>query len=317
MNYFNLYKKRGDLIGLSCSENRVINMIDRIEEDFENDESFRKASVNFNTEDCIDTRFSEDKANLFLKYFLFKPNDNKRVKEGMYLTIKEGIFLLSEINMNGTYRKGEAYICNQILRTKGLKDIPCYADNTTYGVKGLTDNNYFKESDKKLKIKVQANNVTLKYYEGQRFLFGSSSDFTTSSDVKNEWVCYMITSKDFTVLKNQYVLELTKTTIEPGKDDVINGIAYNEANTISGNIEEKKDIEYKIISKVKKVKVGTKIDISILPCTAELRSNNDRVKLSKIKSGEYKCEGINATGYSTLNLVENNKILTSINILVY
>ncbi|MGL4569427.1 MAG: hypothetical protein ACRCVJ_00005, partial [Clostridium sp.] len=139
MDYFDLYKSRAVFVGTNESENRVINMCDSIERDFKNDNAYRKAIINFDDTNTIDCRFSEDENNLFLKYFLFVPSDNNKVIEGMYLTTKEGVFLLSEVNMDDIYKTGEAYICNQVLKIKGVKDILCFADNTSYGVKGSKD----------------------------------------------------------------------------------------------------------------------------------------------------------------------------------
>lgn len=299
MDYFDLYKARCEFIGTSTSENRVINMKDNIERDFQNDATYRKAYINFDENNTIDCRYSEDEADLFKKYFLFKPSDSDRVINGMYITTKKGTFLISETNMSDIYKKAEAYICNVNLRVKGLPDMPCFADNTTYGVKGLKDIYYYKESDKKLKIKVQANNITLKYFEGQRFLFGSNSEFITDMDVKNEWVCYNITSKDFIVLDNQYVLELTKTALMPGKDDFINGIAWNEENSVLNSLEKEETNKEEVIEKsqtvepnmdlkVTKLKGGESLEIKAEPNNAELKVIGTSVKLEKMKEGLYK-----------------------------
>lgn len=321
MDYYELYRQRALMNGDSESNHRVINMTDNIERSFANDPSYRKAKINF-TDKEVDVRFSENKASLFLKYFLFRPRDYEIAKDGTYLTIDEGTFILSESVMNSIYKKSEAYYCNQVLKAKGLKDMYCFADNTTYGVKGLKDNDYFKESDKKLKIIVQANNTTLKYYEGQRFLFGSQSAFTTSNDVKNEWVCYTITSKDFTVLKNQYVLELTKGVIEPSKDDLINGVAYNDLAVTDEGKENKPDVEDtkpEIIVKQSKIKASERLKVTINPKNAVLESASDRIKITHIKDNEYEMLGIKGKvmEYVDINLKENDKILLTKKILVY
>lgn len=321
MNYFDFYRTKLENIGVSVSENRVINMKNKIELNFKEDGSYRSAIINFDESNKIDCRFSEDKADLFKKYFLFKPSDINSVIEGMYLKIKEGLFLLSEINMSDIYKKGEAYTCNSVLKAKGLPDMPCFADNTTYGVKGLKDNDYFKESDKKLKIKVQANNVTLKYFEGQRFLFGSHSNFTSEEEIKNEWVCYKVNSKDFTVLKNQYVLELTKDVLQPSLDDLINGIAFNkELNTDVDNSKnnEKPDdeVEPDIILNTNKCKVGQVIDISITPDNATLQTD-DYGKLRFINPGKYSFTGVKSGDHATLQLIKENKVLKEEYILIY
>lgn len=332
MNYFELYKNRFKDLGNSTSENRVINMTNNIESLFKDDGSYREAIINFNSNNKIDCRFSESPSNLFEKYFLFKPSDFNNVEDGMYLEIDEGVFLLSELNLDKIYRKGKAFVCNSILKAKGLKDMPCYADNTTYGVKGLQDNDYFKESDKRLKIKVQANDTTVNYYEGQRFLFGSNSSFTDSNKTKNEFVCYKVTSKDFTVLKNQYVLELTKDQLQPSLDDLENGIAYNEkvieapkeenvdiinkGNIIEDNITEDSNVEPNIILSSDKCKVGENMIISITPMNAELITD-EFGKLELIGRGRYKFTGIKSGDYATLQLVKGDKILKEDYILIY
>ena len=177
MDYFDLYKARCEFVGTSTSENRVINMKDSIERDFQNDATYRKAYINFDENNIIDCRYSEDEADLFKKYFLFKPSDSDRVINGMYITTKKGTFLISETNMSDIYKKAEAYICNVNLRVKGLPDMPCFADNTTYGVKGLKDIYYYKESDKKLKIKVQAIPFIKSSFPGINAVFVSSKTY--------------------------------------------------------------------------------------------------------------------------------------------
>ena len=321
MNYFDFYRAKLKNVGVSASENRVINMRNKIELNFKEDDSYRSAIINFDENNKIDCRFSEDKADLFKKYFLFRPSDTNNVIEGMYLKIKDGLFLLSEINMSDLYKKGEAYICNSVLKARGLPDMPCFADNTTYGVKGLKDNNYFKESDKKLKIKVQANNVTLKYFEGQRFLFGSHSVFTSEEEIEDEWVCYKVTSKDFTVLKNQYVLELSKDVLQPSLDDLVNGIAFNEKLDIKLDIteEDKKsdnDSEANIDLRVDKCKVGETIDISIIPNDATLQSD-EYGKLVLISPGKYRFIGVKGGDYATIQLIKDGKTLKEEYVLVY
>lgn len=329
MDYFDLYKARVSKLGADTSDNRIMNMKEKIDYNFKNDGSYRLAIVNFDENNTLDCRFSEDNHDLFKKYFLFKPEDTHKVKEGLYLKIDEGLFLLSEINMSTIEKKGEAYICNNVLRAKGLPDVPCFANNTTYGVKGLKDNNYFKESDKRLRIKIQANNITLKYYEGQRFLFNSNSDFTSEEEIRNEWVCYKVTSKDFTVLKNQYVLELTKDTIKPSLDDLVNGIAFNEKlknnsekdevladkSKDTDNQEEETNVEPDIFT-VEKCKVGEKIKIKINPEDAELKTD-EYGKLILINKGEYEFIGVLAGDYATLQLIKNEKILKEKYILIY
>lgn len=331
MDYFDLYKARCEFVGTSTSENRVINMVDSIERDFINDATYRKAYVNFDKNNIIDCRYSEDDADLFKKYFLFKPSDSKRVLNGIYITTEEGTFLISETNTSNIYKKAEAYICNVNLRVKGLPDMPCFADNTTYGVKGLKDNDYYKESDKKLKIKVQANNVTLKYFEGQRFLFGSNSDFITDMDVKNEWVCYNITSKDFIVLDNQYVLELTKTALMPGKDDFINGIAWNETNDVQNDnkdnyreenqetSDKSQNIEPSMDLKVTKLKGGSNLEIKVEPNNAELKIEGECAKLEKTKDGLYKLTAnvVKNPEVVKVTLILDDKEITKKGILIY
>lgn len=316
MDYFDIYKKRLKLKGDNKIQAKVNATTRKINRNFEKDPSFRNGIINLNKENNISCRFSENKTNLFLKYFLFKSEDIKKINIGSYITIEEGIFLLSEWNMSEIYRKAEAYICNQVLKAKGLKDMPCYADNTSYGVKGLKDNNYYKESDKKLKIKVQANNTTIHYYEGQRFLFNSKSSFIDRNKSKDEWICYEIIAKDFTVLQNQYVLELVRSTLIPSKDDLINGIAYNENLNIKNDVLNNNEFGT-MIKCDSKIKVGEIKKININPIDAKLIVNNNRIKLSEISEGIYKMIGIRGQGYTTVKLIKNNKELISKNILVY
>ena len=108
--------------------------------------------------------------------------------------------------------------CNQTLNWKGLdKPIPCWCDNSSYGTKGVIDNNLIKEYDGKILFYTQFNEKTAQIKQDMRFIFDHNKDSV-----------YTVVDINRVVTGNVLRLVMDKTEYQEGKDDLVNNIAYNE-----------------------------------------------------------------------------------------
>jgi len=114
------------------------------------------------------------------------------------------------------YKKCKIRECNQHFNLKGWdKPIPCWGDNTSYGVKGKIDTNYFTTTDGKFQFKIQKNKYTDMLDKDIRLIF-------------NHKYAYKIVECENIKDENIYVITVEKDEIL-AKDDLINNIAYNSS----------------------------------------------------------------------------------------
>lgn len=209
--------------------------------------------------------------------------------------------VFSRVDNHKSFKKAKIRYCNQTLMCAGQPyPIPCIADNTTYGTKGIKDNAYFEERDARLKVWVQKNNWTSKYKENMRFIF-------------NNRICYKITKIDDTVLDGIYTMECILDSIT-SLDDLEDNIAYNKGFSKKNDIPAE-DIEPKIILNSDKCKLGEVLDVYITPNDAELQVDNGKTTL--VSPGKYQFEGIKRNDYATLQLTKDNDILDEKYIYIY
>lgn len=230
-----------------------------------------------------------------------------KIKRGDYLEFdneyyNNGIFMVYSGMDNHKFNK-QAKIreCNQTLNCKGQsKPIPCIVDNTAYGVKGEKDNGYFLEFDARLKILVQKNKETDRYYEGMRFIF-------------NNKVAYKVTKVDDVVLNGIYILETTLTPLSP-LDDLKNNIAYNE------RFDNEKPVESYQILGFNKIRVGQieeyKIEPENLNVIYEL-DDDIHAQIFKQDNGTCKIKGLKSNGIVTLSAKIGQNIVSTKDIIVY
>lgn len=297
------------LQGGSIVKSSIKSTEDYLELEFRNDPSYRLAELNLKNGQTIDVRIIEDKADLFRKYFLFRPS--YKIINGSYLRIEEGVFIIENHFLKDLYPKAEALMCNLSIMVKGqTHPIPAYGNNTTYGTKGLKDNGYFKEQDAKLKIVIQANDETERYYEGMRLLIRVRSGHMTKN---NEFVAYKIMKKDFVVLDGIYILETALTSLSP-LDDLENGIAYNERFE-----NDKPSEEYQIMG-VDKIKVGRTECYELNPKRIDVVYEIDDISYAEITeqaNGICKIKALKSQGIITLSARCGTEILDEKDLILY
>ena len=211
MSYFERYKKRTSKRGRTQNEIMTNHAKEELERNFSHIIGCTPVLVNgkTNTEMII-----ESSTNDLEKKAIVKPSEVVAV--GDYFKFNTRLWLVRTINLDSIIPICSLLICNQKMNTRWFNTpIPCHANNTTYGSKGIIDNgSKFMELDAKTKIFIQKNYETDKLYLGYRFI------------LNNRFV-YKITEIDNTVYGGIYVItcQMDETY---DMDDFENNIAYNK-----------------------------------------------------------------------------------------
>lgn len=221
------------------------------------------------------------------------------INRGNYVEYKRSTYMIvTKVDEESFYQKCKIRECNQTLNCKGQsKPIPCVVDNTVHGT-GVKDNGYFVEYDSRLKILIQKNKETDRYYIGMRFIF-------------NNRFCYKITKVDNITSNEIYMIELVLSSLSP-LDDLENNIAYNE------KLEDNKPPEnYKIIG-ADKIKVGQistyKLEPQRLDIVYEIDDKNYATIVEQ-QNGECKVKALKQNGIVTLSAKCDSEILDEFNII--
>jgi len=144
---------------------------------------------------------------------------NTSIKQGSYVLYDNEIYLVvSDIDNHYYYKTVTLRKCNQTLNLKGWdKPIPCWGTNTSYGVKGEIDTNFFTIVDGKIQFKVQKNKYTDMIQKGTRFIFNHSERYL-----------YKVVECENILNNGIYTITVDKDVNYSAKDDLVNNIAYNE-----------------------------------------------------------------------------------------
>lgn len=146
------------------------------------------------------------------KNIMFRPDT--RVPVGAYISYNKKNYIIRELDTDQITPKALAFLCNRELNFKGVEyAIPCYTNSTTYGSKGILDQDKFYELDSKTKIFIQSNPITQGLKIGQRVMFA------------NKYV-YKITEIDDLVFPNMLTIVAQRDEAVP-MDDFKNNLAWN------------------------------------------------------------------------------------------
>lgn len=210
------------------------------------------------------------------KHILLRPDTH--IPVGAYISYNKKNYIVRELDTDQITPKALAFLCNRELNFKGVEyAIPCYTNSTTYGSKGILDQDKFYELDSKTKIFIQSNPITQKLEIGQRVMFA------------NKYV-YKITEIDDLVFPNMLTIVAQRDEALP-MDDFENNLAWNTYDATT----EKKDSRTFAITGGDKFKlhethtytfptsVQWKIDDPTIATIVE--QSNQFVKLQGIKRG--------------------------------
>ena len=236
------------------------------------------------------------------KYIFFRPDT--RVKTGSYISYNDKTYIVREVNIDVNTPKGDCYYCNQAISFKGLdEDVPCYSNSTTYGSKGILDQNKFYELDSKTKVYIQRNKYTETLRIGQRIMFA------------NEYV-YKITEIDDLVFKGMYTIVCQRDEILP-MDDFENNIAYNEFQTEVDKPETPSPDTVDITGETK-IKIGNEYTYTLTQTVEGCQWLIDDESIATIVSASDDSVTIAGavTGWITLSVTQGDIVLAEMDILV-
>lgn len=168
MGYLDRYRKRAALHGTTYREVMMNQEVEVFERDFTDILGWRMAQLN--EQENMDVVIQSTTNNL-TKSALLRPSDLERVGSGSYLTFDDETWIIRSINKSRLSPVAELYLCNQLINfPHAEKGVPCYANSTSFGTKGLTDTDKFYELDSKTRIYIQRNELTETLTLGYRFM---------------------------------------------------------------------------------------------------------------------------------------------------
>lgn len=210
MSYFERYKKRAVKNGVTQSELMTNQSKFHLERNFSHIIGCVKVLINEEREtEMVIKSLADDLEQVAIA----KPSEVVNV--GDYLRFNGRLWLIKSLNLDQLSPVCRVLHCNQALNTSWFKHpIPCHANNTTYGSKGIIDNgSKFMELDAKTKLYIQKNEETDLLYLGFRFIFN------------NRYV-YRITEIENTIFHGIYVVTCQMDESND-MDDFENNIAHN------------------------------------------------------------------------------------------
>ena len=222
------------------------------------------------------------------KYLLLRPNTT--VQTGAYITYNEKTYIVKEVNTDVLLPKADCYLCNRELNFRGEKHaIPCYTNSTTYGSKGILDQDKFYELDSKTKIYIQLNPITEKLKIGQRVMFAHK-------------YIYKITEIDDLVFPNMLTIVAQRDEAMP-MDDFEANIAWNAYEPAIN--EEEDDVILEIMgankfklneTSVYTITIPVKWEIDDTTIATIVEQSDQSIKVRGIKRGWVTLSAISPEG---------------------
>ncbi len=303
MSYLEIYKKRMGGTKTQAHDKRHETAKHIANRNFTLTEGYFPAILNERGSEAVEIDIAVRSGTSELqKYIFFRPDT--RVKNGSYVTYNGKTYIVREVNIDVNTPKGDCYYCNQAISFKGLdEDIPCYSNSTTYGSKGILDQNKFYELDSKTKVYIQRNKHTETLRIGQRIMFA------------NEYV-YKITEIDDLVFKGMYTIVCQRDEILP-MDDFENNIAYNEFQTEVDKPETPSPDNVDITGETK-IKIGNEYTYTLTQAVEGCQWLIDDESIATIVSASDDSVTIAGavTGWITLSVTQGDIVLAEMDILV-
>lgn len=153
-----------------------------------------------------------------LQSFLNEVSDGDFIRYHDEVANRDEVFLcLSKPMRVKNYDVNYISNCNQTLNSSEFDEpIPCCADNSSYGVKGVVNTTYYNEYDGKVRYFTQHNDKTAIIRQDMRFIFNQSRDSV-----------YKVVDINRVVTGDVLRIVMDKDTEYSEKDDFENNIADN------------------------------------------------------------------------------------------
>lgn len=211
MSYLDRYRKRVGQHGTTHKEQMMNEEKEWLEEGF--NDVLGHVDAFLNKEEPIDLVIQSTTNNL-TKSAMLRPSDIERVGSGAYLSFDGDTWIVRSTNKSRLSPIAELYLCNQVINFPNMEEgVPCYANSTSFGTKGIADTDKFYELDSKTRLYIQRNEITEKLYLGYRFMLAHRN-------------VYEITEIDDMVYPGLYIVTCKLVEL-CDMDDTENNLAYN------------------------------------------------------------------------------------------
>lgn len=176
MDYKSVWKKKMLSQGTNETESRLNNSKDMFRRSFKDDPSYRKATLQRLdlTEEEIDIRIKNIDKTVNEKKIYVMPD--KRIEIGSLISYEDKTFIVSEFEENLISPMCKVELCGHRINIPNTDIfLPCLIEGESYGVKIFQSNNdFFSDTDTKVKVTVQDNDFTRRVYQSYRFMIGNS-----------------------------------------------------------------------------------------------------------------------------------------------
>lgn len=176
MRYYDVWKKKMGSQGSSASESRVNASKELFIREFKNDPSYRQAILQKLdlTEEEIDIRIKNIDKTVNEKKIYVMPDT--QIEIGSLITYEDKTFIVSEFEENLISPMCKVKLCGHKINIPNTDIfLPCLIEGESYGVKIFQSNNdFFSDTDTKVKVTVQDNDFTRRVYQSYRFMTGNS-----------------------------------------------------------------------------------------------------------------------------------------------
>ena len=301
MSYLDIYKKRMTKDGTSLLEARTNAGKRQANHSFTHAHGYHKAKVyKFYGDEGEDIDIVVNATTSGLeKNIMFRPDTS--IPVGSYISYSEKSYIIREFDTDQITPKALAFLCNRYINFRGCAEsIPCYTNSTTYGSKGILDQNKFYELDSKTKVYIQKNDLTDTLRVGQRIMF-------------DHRYVYKITEVDDLVYDGMYIIICQRDEVLP-MDDFDNNLAYNqyeqEVNSVAMARMHKTEINGDT-----RLKIGDSKVYTILANNGSWRVDDESIATLRFEGNTATLTG-NSTGWVTLSYIGiDGSLVASIDIL--
>lgn len=139
------------------------------------------------------------------------------LEKGDYVYFENKIWIvLTDIDNHKSHKRCKIVKCNRVINLIGCPQQYAYADDSSYGQKGVVNSTLMTYTDGQVKLSTQNNEYTKSIPLGYRLIFGNDKNMV-----------YEVTKNDIMTTEASRRIMIKKTDFDL-RDDLKNNIAYNE-----------------------------------------------------------------------------------------
>ena len=139
------------------------------------------------------------------------------LEKGDYIYFEDKIWIiLTDIDNHNSHKRCKIVKCNRVINLPDCPKQYAYADDSSYGQKGIVNSTLMTYADGQVKLSTQNNEYTKSIPLGYRLIFGNDKNMV-----------YEVTKNDIITTEASRIIMLKKTDYD-SRYDLKNNIAYNE-----------------------------------------------------------------------------------------